>query len=209
MADKGEIRREIWILSRIKTWQLVIVLILFGFVAATFLRLNNIGMVERLKAVDSSDQSATGEETTSRLYDLQRYAAEHMNADTGQFDLVGQYQRDYEAAIARAAETDASSQSITAKADAICKPRFSGWSLAYVQCVKDELDKFGSSENLQSEADLPNAALYRHSFISPLWSPDFAGWSIVICLLIALVILLRLIALVILRLLLNSRYKSI
>ncbi len=209
MADKGEIRREIWMLSRVKTWQLVIVLILFVFVAATFLRLNNIGMVERLKAVTSSDMAAASEETTSRLYDLQRYAAAHMNADTGQFDLVGQYQRDYEAAIARASETNTSSQSITAKADAICKPRFSGWSLAYVQCVRDELDKFGSSENLQSDVELPNAALYRHSFVSPLWSPDFAGWSVLICLFIALVILLRLIALVILRLLLNSRYKSI
>lgn len=209
MADKGEIRREIWMLSRVKTWQLVIVLILFVFVAATFLRLNNIGMVERLKAVTSSDMAAASEETASRLYDLQRYAAAHMNADTGQFDLVGQYQRDYEAAIARASETNTSSQSITAKADAICKPRFSGWSLAYVQCVRDELDKFGSSENLQSDVELPNAALYRHSFVSPLWSPDFAGWSVLICLFIALVILLRLIALVILRLLLNSRYKSI
>lgn len=209
MADKGEIRREIWVLSRVKTWQLVIILILFSFVAATFLRLNNIGMEQRLRAVISSDESATSEETTSRLYDLQRYSAEHMNADTGQFDLVGQYQRDYEAAIARASQTDSSSQSLTAKADAVCKPRFSGWSLAYVQCVRDELDKFGSAENLQTEVDLPNAALYRHGFVSPLWSPDLAGWSVLICLFIALVILLRLIALVILRLLLNSRYKSI
>ena len=56
MANKGKIRHSIQDLQRVKTWQLIILLILVGFVAATFLRLNNIGMVERRAAVMSADQ---------------------------------------------------------------------------------------------------------------------------------------------------------
>jgi hypothetical protein len=210
LADKREIRHDIWMLSRVKTWQLVVILILFAFITATFLRLNNIGMVERLNAVISSDETGNIEETTSRLYDLQRYTAAHMNADTGQFDLTGQYQRDYEAAVASASRVSGQIGTVTARADAICKPRFSrNQHIAYVQCMRDELNKFGSAENLQNEVKLPEAALYRHSFASPLWSPDFAGWSSLICITIMLIILLRLITLVILRLMLNSRYKSV
>ena len=51
MADKGRIKQDIKNLQRIKTWQLIILLIIVGFIAATFLRLNSIGMVQRREAV--------------------------------------------------------------------------------------------------------------------------------------------------------------
>ena len=55
----------------------------------------------------------------------------------------------------------------------------------------------------------PDPELYRHEFISPMWSPDFAGFSLIIFLLITVVIVLRIIGLVILKLLLKKHYSSI
>ena len=45
--DKKKTKFRIKRLSQIKTWQLVVLLIMSGFISATFLRLNNVGMVER------------------------------------------------------------------------------------------------------------------------------------------------------------------
>ena len=45
MVDKRGTRRAIRRLEEIKTWQLVILLVMASFVSATFLRLNNIGMI--------------------------------------------------------------------------------------------------------------------------------------------------------------------
>ena len=83
MADKGRIKQDIKNLQRIKTWQLIILLIIVGFIAATFLRLNSIGMVQRREAVISADKQGNEEDIITRLYDLQRYVAAHMNTDLG------------------------------------------------------------------------------------------------------------------------------
>ena len=45
MADKRAARRNLRRLERVKTWQLLILFVLVCFVAATFLRINNVGMI--------------------------------------------------------------------------------------------------------------------------------------------------------------------
>ena len=69
MADKGRIKESINGLQRVKTWQLIIVLIIVGFVAATFLRLNSIGMVQRRDAVIPADKEGNNDAIINRLYD--------------------------------------------------------------------------------------------------------------------------------------------
>ena len=83
-SDKARIKKTINSIRRVKTWQLFIVLILMVFVAATFWRLNNVGMEQRRDAVKAADKSGNLDEVQSRLYDLQRYVVAHMNADTGE-----------------------------------------------------------------------------------------------------------------------------
>jgi len=56
MADKRGTRQAIRRLEEIKTWQLVILLVMASFISATFLRLNNIGMIERRDAVINTDK---------------------------------------------------------------------------------------------------------------------------------------------------------
>jgi hypothetical protein len=213
VADKRQVRKSIKQLQRIKTWQLLVLLLLMGFISATFLRLNNIGMAERREAVITADKaSETAFDSTvtqNRLYDLQRYVAAHMNTETGQFDLEGQYRRDAQKVVDAAKQSNNSGVNINAEAEAICKPRYTVWSPAYVQCFADELAKYPPSPDPVQNVTLPNPKLYRYSFSAPLWSPDFAGWSIVICGVIIVMIIARLLSLVILRLLLKRHYRGI
>lgn len=206
MADKRNIKRQISILRRVKTWQLILLLLLALLITATFMRLNNIGMIERRTAVLSSDKQDDAEVTRARLFDLQRYASAHMNADSGPVYLEEQYKRDTDAAI-QAASQSMEGDNINTRADRVCKPQFAGNHQAYVQCFASELAKAPSGSNAPDKADLPSASLYRHEFSSPLWSPDFAGFGTIVCGLLALLIIARLIGLMVLRLLVRRQYQ--
>lgn len=210
MADKRRVKQSIKQLQRVKTWQLVILLILASFVAATFLRLNNIGMVERRAAVLSSDDAGDKQATVNRLYDLQRYVSAHMNTDMGDgVYLETSYKRDTQAAYDNAAAANNPNGNIYKKAQDVCAPQFSRYSYAYLQCTTGELAKYPAASDLLDSVKLPRADSYRHVFASPLWSPDFAGWSVLVCLALAAMIAVRLIALVALRAVLHRHYKSI
>ena len=208
VANKRSIKQGIHWLQRVKTWQLLLILVITLLLGATFLRLNNIGMVERRTAVITADKQGNNEITKARLFDLQRYSSAHMNADSGVVYLTEQYQRDTQAAIA-AASVNNTANNINAKADAACKAQYAGYSQAYVQCFAAELAKYPSGSNAPDKAVLPNPVLYRHSFSSPAWSPDFAGFTIVICFIITVVIVARMLSLLLLRALIRRHYSSI
>ena len=57
LADTQHVRRTVKAVEKVKTWQLAVVLLMAVFVAATFLRLNNIGMIERRDAVYAADEA--------------------------------------------------------------------------------------------------------------------------------------------------------
>lgn len=209
MADKRRVKRSIKALQRVKTWQLLVLLVLMLFLSATFLRLNNIGMMQRREAVLAADKTGDISVIQSRLYDLQRYAAEHMNSDTGVFYLEQQYRRDAQKAVDAASNTTNPNGNINAKAEAVCRPQYTVWSPAYVQCFTDELSKYPPSPDPAQNITLPNTSLYRYDFISPLWSADFAGFSVLVCLGLMLMIVVRLASLGVLRLLLKRHYRGI
>lgn len=210
MTNKRTIRKDIKRLEAIKTWQLIIILILSLFLSATFLRINNTGMVTRRNAIEGADKSGDTIEVTSRIYDIQRYAASHMNADTGIFYLQAQYNRDIKASVAAASgDNSVGDNSPQARADAVCNPNLQihGYSLAYQNCMLAQLDKEGQVVDPASIV-LPNPALYRYSFTSPVWSPDFAGWSVLLSLLIAAIVVVRLVVWGVLKLLLKRVYRQ-
>ncbi len=167
-------------------------------------------MVERRSAVVSADQSGTQEDIIKRLYDLQHYVSRHMNTDMGKgVYLEESYKRDSQKVLDAAASQQNENGNIYKKAQDVCAPKFSGYSAAYLQCTTSELAKYPAADDLISAAKLPSAASYLHDFVSPTWSPDFAGWSVVVCVILALMILIRLISLGILKLLLRRHYRSV
>lgn len=208
MADRRQVRNNIRQLQKVKTWQLVLVLVLLIFVAATFLRMNNTNMVQRRNAVAAADKSGNIQDITARIYDLQRWSSGHMNADSGTFYLQEQYNRDAQRALTDTASISEESARAHAEAEAVCHPLFQGYSVAYMQCFLAELAKHPGSDTLP-EPTLPNPALYRYSFVSPLWSPDWAGLSVVACIIVLIVIMARAASLLVLRVLLRRHYRSI
>jgi len=207
VVDKKQVRQNLGRLQRVKTWQLIILLILASFVSATFLRLNNIGMVDRREAVYTADNAGDDKIIQSRLYDLQRYVSAHMNTDMdkGVF-LIATYNREKQKLIADA--STGPSGNIYKKAQDVCAPRFTSWSPAYVQCTVNELAKYPAGDDLNKSVYL-SPGPYLYNYASPLWSPDFAGWSLVICVVILIMIIARFIGVLILKILLRQHYKSI
>lgn len=198
MFGKRKIRDDIKKIQRVKTWHLIVLLVLTGFLAATFLRLNNIGMVERRNAVISADEVGDSEVIKDRLYDLQNYVSLHMNTDLGQgVYLESSYKRDVEA-VYQSVQNDSEVYRLVQD---YCKPRFSHWSQAYVQCVANKIAEYPQT----AVPDLPSASVYIHDFVSPLWSADFAGLSLLVCIVLTLVILIRIISYLVLRAMLKHR----
>jgi len=210
VADKRRIRRTVNGLQRIKTWQLLVLLILVGFIAATFLRLNNIGMTQRRTAVLAADQSGDSTHMIERLSDLQRYVSSHMNTDMGKgVYLEASYNRDVKIADDAASADQNPNGNVYKKAQEVCEPKFTRYSTAYLQCSLSELEKYPAASSLITSVNLPNPKAYLHSYVSPVWSPDFAGFSILVFVAIALLIVIRLISLLILRLILRHHYRSV
>lgn len=210
MADKSRIKQDIKNLQRVKTWQLIILLIIVGFVAATFLRLNSIGMVQRREAVINADKEGNEEDIITRLYDLQRYVAAHMNTDLGRGVYLEQsYSRDLQAWQENQYGDANPNGNIYKKAQEVCAPQFSRYSYAYLQCTTNELAKYPAAADPATDTSKPRQEAYIHAFSAPIWSPDFAGWSVLAFGVILLLIVIRMVSLGVLQLMLRSHYKRI
>jgi len=141
-------------------------------------------------------------------HDRATYCCGPGGQSSGTMYLDQSYKRDSQKAFETVQAATSQNSEALSKADAACKERFSGWSQSYVQCVVAEQAKYPGTASV-SQFVPPDPELYRHEFISPMWSPDFAGFSLIIFLLITVVIVLRIIGLVILKLLLKKHYSSI
>ena len=210
MADKGRIKESINGLQRVKTWQLIIVLIIVGFVAATFLRLNSIGMVQRRDALITADKEGNNDAIINRLYDLQQFVSAHMNTDLGRgVYLEHSYNRDLQDWQQNQYGDTNPNGNIYKKAQEICAPQFSNYSYAYLQCTTNELAKFPAAADPATDTSKPRQEAYIHAFTAPIWSPDFAGWSVLVFGVVLLLIIIRFISLVSLQLMLRRHYKRI
>lgn len=210
MADKSRVRKSIKDLQRVKTWQLIILLIIVGFIAATFLRLNSIGMIQRRDAVISADKEGNEEDIINRLYDLQRYVTTHMNTDLGRgVYLEESYNRQLQTWQENSYGDSNPNGNIYKKAQEVCAPQFSRYSRAYLQCTTNELAKYPAASGPATDTSKPRQESYIHTFAAPIWSPDFAGWATLLFVIILLLIVIRLISLGVLQLMLRRHYKRI
>lgn len=198
-----------------RNWQLLLVLIPLLFVTATLLRLDHIKMVELRDAVLAADAEDNDEAITAALEKLQTFVFSHIIVNvtesngiqtltfgTGPFYLEHQYLRAANAAIeqAEAELVDDSNPNgnIYAAVLAICRPQAlaNSWSWnhpSYLNCWTTELAKYPASDNFETNlaAKVPSTELYRHNYASPIWAPSWAGWAILACLIILLIVVVR------------------
>jgi hypothetical protein len=214
LTDKAHLRRFLRQVQALKTWQLVVLLFIFVIISATFLRINNLNMVERRSAVIAADEKADDEALRSSIVSLQQYVTAHMNTglDKG-FFLSKTYDRDRDTAIASADSAPSDNSTVYQQASIECRAKWHGgvesFRNDYVQCVIARVSALGQGSDPASNIKLPKADAYRINFSSPRWSFDLAGISVAICLLIITVIFGRLLLLLTLRLVLRRHYRSI
>jgi len=210
VAEKSRMKQSLAGLQRVKTWQLVILLIIVGFIAATFLRLNNIGMVQRRDAVISADKEGDEQALINRLYDLQRYVSAHMNTDLGRgVYLENSYTRDLQDWQTNAYGDGNPNGNIYKKAQEVCAPQFHSYSYAYLQCTTNELAKYPAAADPATDTSKPRQEAYIHAYATPFWSPDFAGWSVLICVVLIVLIGIRLLSVAVLQVMVKRHYKRI
>lgn len=147
--------------------------------SAFLLKANNEHMVQLRDAVYVADQK--NGDTQTALQDLQQYVTSHMNTkmDSGPSSVYPpiQLKYTYDRLIQARADKIATSNTATYnEAQKYCEQQnatdFSGRNR--VPCIEAYVEKQG--------VQLPpiSDALYKFDFISPSWSPDLAGWSMVV-----------------------------
>lgn len=209
---------------RVKTWQLIVVLIPLLFIDATLLRIDHVRMTELRDAVLAADVAEDDQATMTTLNELKDFVFSHIiinvvddNGEqkitfgTGPFYLEHQYIRAANAALAEA-EAKLSDDSnpngnVYAMASAVCQPQAiaNGWTwndANFINCMVSEINKYPAADELQDKivASLPSTELYRKEYSSPIWAPTLSGFAILLTIIIIVVIFIRMIFWIILRL---------
>lgn len=207
------LRERLRLLGVVKTWQLVVILLMTSIVAVIFLRLNSLNMVDLRHAVVQADENGDPQELRDSVAKLQNYIANHMNTSLGGgFYLAKSYERDKAAAEAAASSGVNPSSSEYQTASVECRSKWQGGVASfrndYVKCVQDRIAALGAQPSPVA-AKLPDPDLYKVNFASPLWSPDPAGFSVLASLIIVVLIIMRATGVVVLRLLLKRRFSEL
>lgn len=209
--DKPVLHHWLTVIKRVKTWQLVVLLVVCGTLAGFLLRQNNLRMIELRNAVTMADENPQGD-TKKALQDLQNYVTAHMNTSLGNgIYLQETYQRAYTAAVEAAATATNPNSALYAQVELECRPIYNRTHSfpAYTQCAHDKLQQLAPGQDALSGLKTPDTVLYHYNFVSPLISFDPAGIAVLITGVIALFILFRLLAYIALRIALRDHRTRI
>jgi hypothetical protein len=170
---------HIWTKIRfIRPWTIFVIALISAVICAFALKANNQHMVDLRNAVYSADQK--NGDVQKSLANLQQYVTSHMNTkmDSGPSPVYPpiQLKFTYERLIQSRADQIAKNNTQTyTEAQKYCEQQnatdFSGRNR--VPCIEAYVQKQGIKLAPISDA------LYKFDFVSPSWSPDFAGWSMV------------------------------
>lgn len=161
-----------------------------GAISVIALRKNNLTMLELRDAVLKADE--TGEGVQDALLALQTHVATHMNSNPPKLgnepaiQLKASYDR------AKKAETDRISQErvkIGEQAMVYCEEAYAKDRLSVrANCIIDY-----SASKVVVERQIV-ADLYRYDYSSPRWTPDLAGWTLIVSLIFAGLFIIQLLA---------------
>lgn len=192
-----------WRKKYIKTWQILLFLALALTSTIFFLRQNNLKMVELRNQVVQADKQ--GGDIAGALKKLNTHVFAHMNTQIVRpIELVNTYNR--EAQVAIIAANSGSGRDIYAEATAACERR--GVPLSSIaQCAADFAVTNNPSTGPQ-QIKLPDKNLFIHTFATPLWTADLAGFSLIITGVVFVWLGLRLIEYVLVRIIVRNRLTN-
>lgn len=165
--------------TRLNPLVFLVAMAVFGVVCIISLRHNNQHMEQLKQAVYSADKNDGN--VQQALDNLQAYVTAHMNTnlDTGKGSVYPPIQLEYTyQRLAQAQEQAAlnANQGLYTAAQQYCQrldpTDFSGHNR--VPCIEQYVTSHGANLN-----KIPTS-LYEFDFVSPSWSPDLAGWSLLL-----------------------------
>lgn len=165
-------------LKIVKPWYFLVIAVLLGLISVYSLRQNNLNMVRLRNKVYQADQTNTNVEASLR--NLRQYVYAHMNTNlsSGNNAIYPpiQLKYSYDRALAASQVSQDPNTKIYTDAQAECERQFphglSG--SGRIPCIQNYIASHGIKE-----AALPTASLYEFDFVSPRWSPDVAGITMV------------------------------
>lgn len=192
-----------WHKKLLKTWVLLIVFALSLAASIYFLRQNNLRMVELRDNVVKADQQ--NGDVAGALTELNEHVFHHMNTKIVRpIELVNAYNREAAAAIQAANQT--SGRDLYAEGTANCERR--GIPLASIaQCISNYAAD-NTTGSGPTEIKLPDKNLFTYTFATPKWTPDAAGFSVLLTVVVGVWLLVRLVEYIMVRLIVRRRLRN-
>lgn len=167
------------LLQPISGWYFLIAAVVFLSLAAFALRQNNLRMLELRQEVFQADEA--GDDVETPLRELREFVHGHMNTNLVSSETAIrppiQLKYSYERTVAQKQQQfREENEAVYERAEEICEARFPAGQLASgrVQCIESYV-----TENATAPPHVPKE-LYQFDFASPRWSPDLAGWSLLL-----------------------------
>lgn len=173
-------KRAIHHLHRVSPWIFFAISLFFGVICIVSLRNNNLTALKLRDTVNQVDKD--NGDVEAALRNLREYMYSHMNTNlsTGPnavkppIQLKYRYERLVQAENERAGQQN---DKVYTDAQTECEKQFpKGLSgSGRIPCIKDYIESHGGAK----QQTIPDS-LYKFDFVSPLWSPDLAGLSMLI-----------------------------
>lgn len=182
-------------LRKVSYWYFLILAVIAGVIAIFALRQNNLGAVRLRDHVLQVDKDNGDIETALR--ELRTYTYSHMNSSLASstaayppIQLKYRYERLVAAEQARITEASKGNNTI-AEAQAYCERTEpdSFFGRGRLPCVQRYIETHPDGQSVTPTA-IPDS-LYKFDFAAPVWSPDLAGWSLVLSGLFGLLFVVR------------------
>ncbi len=182
VMDNHELTRaNLWAIAKVLSYKIwFAAFVVCATVSIFALRHNNQTMLGFRNQLYAADKSGIGVEKA--LDNLRSYVYGHMNTDltSGGNSIYPPIQLEYTyQRLEQKAQAAANNQGLYTTAENYCEAKIP--SLYYLEllprvtCVENYITTHGG----HAPAKIP-PALYEYDFLSPVWSPDLAGWSLVV-----------------------------
>lgn len=190
--NKRKLHHQYKKITAIKTWYLLAACLIFLAIGVQGLRQNNLEAIRLRDEVVKADEQNGDIETPLRK--LREHIYSHMNSDlsSGATTIKQpiQLKNRYESLVAAEAKRQKSQNlKVQKEAERVCRKKFpsGGFNSPRVACVVEYLRK-----NNTKQREIP-AELYKFDFVSPAWTADKAGLSLLAAGVLFIVLIVRII----------------
>ena len=165
-------------MRKLRVWYLVVVVAVCGLITIIALRQNSSRALQLLETVHKVDQQ--NGDVEAALRDLRTHVYNHMNSSLvvsgGAYPPIQLKYRYERLVAAEKSRVEAANGSLYTTAQRQCEAQIpAGRSLGRIQCIQDYIVSNGGV----AERAVPDS-LYKFDFVPPRWSPDLAGFMVVI-----------------------------